>query len=587
MGGYLMPSYDLVVVGGSLSGLSLAIEAREAGLDRVLVLEAGEQVALPEVIGHHALSVEYRAPVTALASGGGGVAIDATRLAASTTVVALAAHQPPMESFSQLPIPDSLKDRVHLGVPSSLLEADHVLVVGWGEEAVEGALRLAGAGVGVVLCIGGFPTDHLSRLAYRVLLRLEAERKATILWKSRPAAIDDVDGFPMVYFDDRRTPDLQFDHVAYCLPPERAELTRLGVVVAGPVAGSTYWLEANPLVAAPAGIQVVEPLAAWDSIRSQHFPELAPSRQLPQRIRGREAIDSLRADHYNATITAFDRAHSDLWVLRVQPDRGDTTHAAGQYATLGLGYWESRVDGAQERNLEQIWGRLIRRSYSISSPVFDDSGYLVDPTQADELEFYIVLVPPSAGRIPALTPRLGLKNPGDRMYLGPKVAGRYTLAAVTDPTAQVVFLATGTGEAPHNAMIVELLRKGHRGPIVSVVSVRYRRDLGYAETHRRTEVFPNFRYLPLATREPGEARRYIQDLVREGELAALLPRGLDPACTHIYACGNPKMIGLPDFDAEGTPTFPAAEGVCQVLLEQGFTLDRRGMQGNVHYEEYW
>src|SRR5690606_14111058 len=94
-------------------------------------------------------------------------------------------------------------------------------------------------------------------------------------------------------------------------------------------------------------------------------------------------------------------------------------------------------------------------------------------------------------------------GPGSRIYVGPRIVGRYTLAPVRDPEATVVFLATGTGEAPHNAMITELLRKGHHGPIVSVVCVRYRADLAYLEKHRRLEErFPNYHYMPLVTASP-------------------------------------------------------------------------------------
>ena len=98
----------------------------------------------------------------------------------------------------------------------------------------------------------------------------------------------------------------------------------------------------------------------------------------------------------------------------------------------GLGYWESRIDDATDGGLDDKWLKMIRRSYSISSPMFDDHGYLVDHSADDELEFYIVLVPPTDDNVPALTPRLALKRPGDRIFLGSKVAGRYTLAPVVD-----------------------------------------------------------------------------------------------------------------------------------------------------------
>src|SRR5438309_12115847 len=155
-----------------------------------------------------------------------------------------------------------------------------------------------------------------------------------------------------------------------------------------------------------------------------------------------------------------------------------------------------------------------------------------------ELEFYIVRVPPTAENVPGLTPRLALKRPGDRIYLGPKVAGRYTLAPVSDPKGTVVFFATGTGEAPHNAMIVELLRKGHMGPIVSAVTVRNLADLGYMEKNRELERrYPNFHYLPLPTREPGILKRYIQDLINEDNVAMDFDVQLDPEATHDFIYG--------------------------------------------------
>ena len=63
-------------------------------------------------------------------------------------------------------------------------------------------------------------------------------------------------------------------------------------------------------------------------------------------------------------------------------------------------------------------------------------------------------------------------------------------------------------------------------------------------------------------------------------------KGLDPARTHVYLCGNPSMIGLPEWE-DDEPRFPERTGVSQLLHEQGFRIDRRGSSGNVHYEEYW
>ena len=47
------------------------------------------------------------------------------------------------------------------------------------------------------------------------------------------------------------------------------------------------------------------------------------------------------------------------------------------------------------------------------------------------------------------------------------------------------------------------------------------------------------------------------------------------------------MIGLPEWDEDGSASFPDVVGVCQLLHERGFTIDRRRERGEVHYEEYW
>jgi ferredoxin--NADP+ reductase len=61
---------------------------------------------------------------------------------------------------------------------------------------------------------------------------------------------------------------------------------------------------------------------------------------------------------------------------------------------------------------------------------------------------------------------------------------------------------------------------------------------------------------------------------------------LDPASTHVFLCGNPAMIGIPESD-DSTAGFPEPVGVVELLTERGFTLDRRRKSGNIHVEEYW
>ncbi len=137
-------------------------------------------------------------------------------------------------------------------------------------------------------------------------------------------------------------------------------------------------------------------------------------------------------------------------------------------------------------------------------------------------------------------------------------------------------------------MVVELLRKGHVGPIVSAVTVREQNDLGYLHKHEQlTARYPNYHYVPMPTREPGIPKRYLQDLIRDDDFSERLGVPISPQSTHFFLCGNPAMIGLPEEDDHGNLTFPEPTGVVELLVERGFTLDRRGQPGNVHYEEYW
>jgi ferredoxin--NADP+ reductase len=306
-----------------------------------------------------------------------------------------------------------------------------------------------------------------------------------------------------------------------------------------------------------------------------------------------EEIAAARARRYNGTIIYLKKIHSDLMVMRVKPDFPRPHHVPGQYGTLGLGYWEPRVEGCQPETLtpDEV-SRVVRRAYSISSSVEGDRGGLYDLDGTDWLEFYIVLVRDNPdGRVPALTPRLFALKEGDRLQIGERITGHYTLEPVK-PGDAVVFLSTGTGEAPHNYMLWDLLRRGHTGKILSACCVRYSRDLGYLDTHQRLMGrYPNYKYLPLTTREAGLTKKvYIQDLIASGELEEQLGANLDPATTHVFLCGNPKMIGVPVRDKEtGAKTYPQPPGVIEVLERRGFHADVSAVKfkGNVHFEEYW
>jgi ferredoxin--NADP+ reductase len=306
-----------------------------------------------------------------------------------------------------------------------------------------------------------------------------------------------------------------------------------------------------------------------------------------------EQIAALRRQRYNATVVRMHKSHSDLMIVRVRPDFPRPAHEPGQYATLGLGYWEPRYPGCQPETLPPGGEeKLVRRAYSISCSVLDHDNHLLDVASTDWLEFYIVLVRETEDKpeAPGLTPRLFLLKEGDRLHLGEKITGHYTLSPV-QPGDTVLFLATGTGEAPHNYMLWELLRGGHTGRILSACCVRYRRDLAYLPTQEELmRRYPQYTFLSLTTREADTVTHkvYVQDLITSGQLEDYLGQPLDPANTHVFLCGNPKMIGIPIKDREtGERVYPTPLGAIEVLERRGFQMDQPRKKGNIHFEQYW
>jgi ferredoxin/flavodoxin---NADP+ reductase len=310
-----------------------------------------------------------------------------------------------------------------------------------------------------------------------------------------------------------------------------------------------------------------------------------------------DEIAELRKRHYNATVVDLRLVHDELMVLRVRPDFGIPEFHAGQYTTLGLGYWEPRAPDTQHEELAESQVRkVVKRAYSISFPILGETGELLDPAQSDFLEFYVVLVRETPCLPPALTPRLFHLQSGDRLFVGEKIVGHYTLASVRGGQ-DVIFFATGTGEAPHNAMLAELLLRRHAGRIVNAVCVRKRCDLGYLATHEQLAGrFSNYRYVPLTTREPVNldrtlpdyvGKQYIQKLIESGQLEQELGHPLDPRRAHVFLCGNPAMIGIPEIDDEGNHYYPQPTGVIELLEQRGFRAAERGTGGNIHFEKYW
>jgi ferredoxin--NADP+ reductase len=286
--------------------------------------------------------------------------------------------------------------------------------------------------------------------------------------------------------------------------------------------------------------------------------------------------------------------HAELKTIRVVHDSGVPRFQAGQYFTLGLGNWEPRVAGVDEEHLSASQQRrLCKRAYSASCSILDESDQVRAASDFSYLEFYMVLVRHAVRHPPGLTPRLFALKEGDRLFVSPYATGHYTLGSI-EPHCNVFFFATGTGEAPHNAMIADLLTRGHRGKIISVVSVRYLRDAAYRASHEELiRRYSNYWYFVLTTREqrgkePWTAPLgcHLQDLIVTKALESRSGASLDPTNSQVFLCGNSEMIGAQRGSA-ASPTNVKPGSMLDLLMERGFRVGQAGQAGNIHFERFW
>ena len=265
----------------------------------------------------------------------------------------------------------------------------------------------------------------------------------------------------------------------------------------------------------------------------------------------------------NAILTARRDIAPGLAVFRVEPVGWEIKDfKAGQFAVIGLPGSADRWEGADPEEQPSAPDKIIRRAYSIASSSLD----------RQYLEFYIVMVESGA-----LTPRLFALEPGDKLWLGKKITGAFTLEQVPEGH-NLVLIATGTGLAPYISMLRSQLLHTRQSKVGVLHGARHSWDLGYQNELAMVERdHANFVYLPSITRPSGEKTPwpgltgYIQDIWKN---RPFLDRwGFNPAAenTHVLLCGNPAMI----------------DTMIELLGQEGFQEHTKNNPGQIHLERYW
>jgi ferredoxin--NADP+ reductase len=272
----------------------------------------------------------------------------------------------------------------------------------------------------------------------------------------------------------------------------------------------------------------------------------------------------MKTKELNAVVAQKVEVAPGLIILRIIPDGWELPEfTAGQFGVLGLYGDAPRYAYAEkEDSPPPPADKLIRRAYSVSS----------SSIEKEYIEFYIRLV--SSGE---LTPRIFNLTVGDRLWLGPKIKGLFTLDDV-EKDQNIVFLATGTGIAPYMSMLRSHVITQEKRNFAIVHGAASSWDLGYrSELITIARLSPNFHYIPVISspeKEPvkwnGETG-FIDSVWNNNIIQAKWGSDQIPENTHFFLCGNPHMITT----------------MTEKLTAAGFKEHSRKEPGNIHLEKFW
>jgi ferredoxin--NADP+ reductase len=264
----------------------------------------------------------------------------------------------------------------------------------------------------------------------------------------------------------------------------------------------------------------------------------------------------------NSIVTNIIQVSPIMRIIRVKPDSWNLPDfVAGQFISLGLLASFPKLPDSPPDEKEYKEGKIIRRMYSIAS----------SSVLKEYVEFYITLVHSGA-----LTPRIFNLEVGDRIELGKKTSGMFTLDEVPEEK-NIVLVATGTGVAPYISMLrSNALQKGH-GKLAVIHGAANSWDLGYSSELTLIESLSDkFTYIPtilFPEKEPagwhGETRK-VEDIWKDENLEQKWGKRPSADDSHIFLCGNPAMTSA----------------MVEILNGEGFKEHSRKDPGEVHIESW-
>ncbi|MEW6652031.1 MAG: NAD(P)-binding domain-containing protein [Bacteroidota bacterium] len=267
--------YDLLVIGAGPAGISMAVEARHAGIDssRIIILEKADEhsfsikkyypdsklvtanykgfnakctgvMCIPDLTKHETISyldkailennlkVCYNETVWKMHQNEDKTFIVSTNKAEyHTKIVTIAIGILGKPNKPEYKIPLKLKDRALFDVTSVDILDSKVLVVGGGDSASEYCQYLVQNGNEVLLSYRRNDFARMNEINRDSLLELERENKVKILRESNIISLEEKDGKPVIKFAEELFGEQTYDFVVYALGGSTPEnfLKMLGI----------------------------------------------------------------------------------------------------------------------------------------------------------------------------------------------------------------------------------------------------------------------------------------------------------------------------------------------------------------------
>ena len=247
--------YDIIIVGAGPSGVSAAVEAKNVGLQNILLLEKsddhsfsirklyvegkrvdaaykGEDVAceglmciiegtkettlniLDEFIRDYKLEIQYKSEVEKISKINDLFSIHLTnKCVYESKIVVIAIGVFGRPNKPEFKIPSTLKEDILFDVTAQTIENKKVLVVGGGNSAAEAVEFLAHNGNEVFLSYRNETFSKLNQVNEKILQNLFAEKKATPLLNTNIIKIEEENKKAKVFFSE--TDAVIFDKVVF------------------------------------------------------------------------------------------------------------------------------------------------------------------------------------------------------------------------------------------------------------------------------------------------------------------------------------------------------------------------------------